>query len=167
MLQKDLLNFSFCFSSKAMAYSVDTKISAELACFEFIVEPGNYSGNRSKNWIDIIDDSRHWIEGVAVPSVGIIGLIGNFLVVAVLLRLIHNTESISESNFDMTLIGLAIIDFTLLLVYMTDSFIQNHYSPHISSDVLIEPVWYQVSFKIVTKITQTTFLTDWQTIIYL
>ena len=117
------------------------ELQAKEECFELIVEADEKCGN----WIEILDDWRLRIEGLAVPSVGIIGLVGNFLVVAVLLCLIRNTESISQKNFDITLIGLTIIDFTLLLVYMTDSYLQNYYNPHNFTDVLSEPVWYQVN----------------------
>ena len=126
---------------KAMPYTIHPKDRAEEVCFELIDEADESCGN----WIVTIDNWRLRIEGVAVPSVGIIGLVGNFLVVAVLLCLIRNTESTSQRNFDKTLIGLTIIDFTLVLVYMTDSYLQNYYSPHNSTDLLPEPVWYQVS----------------------
>ena len=124
-----------------MPHTISPKNLAKEECFELIVEADEKCGN----WIETLDDWRLRIEGLAVPSVGIIGLVGNFLVVAVLLCLIRNTESISQKNFDITLIGLTIIDFTLLLVYMTDSYLQNYYNPHNFTDVLSEPVWYQVN----------------------
>ena len=97
-----------------------------------------------KSWFQVIDDSRYWIEGIAIPSIGSIGLIGNFIVAGVLFCLIrNNSDQGSQRNFDVTLMSLAIIDFILLIMYITDSYIQNHFDP-ISVEQSKEPLWYKV-----------------------
>ena len=94
--------------------------------------------------IRILDDSRYCIEGIAIPSIGSIGLIGNLIVVGVLFCLIrNNSEQGSQRNFDVTLMSLAIIDFILLIMYITDSYIQNHFDP-INVEQSKEPLWYKV-----------------------
>ena len=114
---------------------------ADKECFELIVT----SDEDCKNWFQIIDDSRFWIEGIAIPVVGIVGLVGNCLVVVVLSLLIrNNSESITQRNFDVTLLALTIIDFILLLIYMIDSVIQNSYNKENSPELFTEPGWYQV-----------------------
>ena len=102
------------------------------------------TNEESKTWIDIIDESRFWIEGITTPFIGMIGFIGNVLVIVVLLCLIQITDNVNQRNFDITLTALAIVDTLLLFVYITDSFLQNSYSSNNSTEVFTEPVWYQV-----------------------
>ena len=109
-------------------------------CFEVIVP--NSPSKDCKSWFQVIDESRYWIEGIVIPSVGAIGLIGNLIVIGVLACLIHeNSDHGSQRNFDVTLISLSIIDLILLLMYLTDSYIQNHFDPSLLGD---EPIWYKV-----------------------
>ena len=103
-----------------------------------------------KNWFQVIDESRYWIEGVAVPSVGSIGLVGNLIVTCVLFFIVRkNSDNGSQRNFDITLMCLAIVDFILLLMYITDSCIQNHLNP-IGHELSKEPLWYKVSYQSVS-----------------
>ena len=105
-----------------------------------------------KSWFQIIDDSRYWIEGIAIPSIGSIGLIGNMIVAGVLFCLIrNNSDQGSQRNFDFTLMSLAIIDFILLIMYITDSYIQNHFDP-INVEQLKEPIWYKVNLSLISEI---------------
>ena len=111
-------------------------------CFEMIVPDS--PDNDCKSWYQVMDDSRYWVEGIAIPSVGSVGVIGNLIVIGSLACLIReNNERGSQRNFDITLISLAIIDLILLLMYITDSYIQNHLNP-ISEDSSREPIWYKV-----------------------
>ena len=104
-------------------------------------------GKDGPSWFQVIDETRYWIEGIAIPSVGSIGLIGNLIVTSVLFCIIRkSTDRGSQRNFDITLMSLAIVDFILLLMYITDSCIQNHLNP-IDNEHSSEPLWYKVGIK--------------------
>jgi len=84
-----------------------------------------------------LESIRFAIESVTLPSCGILGLLGNILVIAVLIRLTTRVnENKNRKNFDRMLISLCILDLLLLIIYITDAVIQ--------VDLMHEPQWYQV-----------------------
>lgn len=88
-----------------------------------------------------LESIRFAIESVTLPSCGLLGLLGNVLVIAVLIRLTtRRNENRNRKNFDRMLISLSIFDSLLLITYITDAIIQ--------ADLMYEPHWYQVRFYI-------------------
>ena len=116
---------------------------AKKNCFELIINDDD-GRNHSKSWIQIVDVSRFWIEGVTIPIVAITGLICNTIVFVVLFSLIRISDRGSQRNFDIILLALTIIDILLLIMYMTDSILQNVYIENFSEETFTEPRWYQV-----------------------
>ena len=53
------------------------------------------------SWVEVLDASRFWIEGIAIPSVGSFGILGNLVVIAVLLGPTYRTENINQKNLDL------------------------------------------------------------------
>ena len=125
----------------------ESLLLAENNCFERISNDGD-DKNNSKSWIQIIDDSRFWIEGVTIPIVASTGLICNTIVFVVLFSLIRISDRGSQRNFDIILLALTIIDILLLIMYMTDSIVQNVYISNFSEETFTEPRWYQVRYSI-------------------
>lgn len=119
---------------------------AKKNCFELITNDNDDGKNHSKSWIQVIDVSRFWIEGVTMPIVAITGLICNTIVFVVLFSLIRISDRGSQRNFDIILLALTIIDILLLIMYMTDSILQNVYIENFSEETFTEPRWYQVRY---------------------
>ena len=95
---------------------------------------------RLNEWSLTLQTAMYWIESITIPFVGILGCLGNILVIAVLIRLTSNqNENKNRNNFDKLLISLAIVDTLHLIMYVTDSFVQ--------ANGTNEPYWYQVCLK--------------------
>ena len=124
----------------------ESLLLAKKNCFELIINDDDGAGNHSKSWIQIVDVSRFWIEGVTIPIVAITGLICNTIVFVVLFSLIRISDHGSQRNFDIILLALTIIDILLLIMYMTDSILQNVYIENFSEETFTEPRWYQVRY---------------------
>ena len=120
---------------------------AKKNCFELIINDDD-GRNHSISWIQVIDVSRFWIEGVTIPIVASTGLICNTIVFVVLFSLIRISDRGSQRNFDIILLALTIIDILLLIMYMTDSIVQNVYISNFSEETFTEPRWYQVRYSI-------------------
>ena len=79
------------------------------------------------------------IQSIALPIFGSFGVISNFIVIGILVKLINRrNENKNRKTFDKMLINLAIFDTLLLTQYSIDSIIQY--------DMMTEPHWYQVIF---------------------
>ena len=105
-----------------------TNLTTDYACYE-----------ATDDWYDTLDSVRFWIESVALPTIGFLGILGNLLVILVLIRLNTNQkENKNRQNFDRLLISLSITDTLLLVMYITDALVQASNS--------YEPSWYQVDF---------------------
>ena len=120
---------------------------AKKNCFELIINDDD-GRNHSISWIQVIDVSRFWIEGVTIPIVASTGLICNTIVFVVLFSLIRISDRGSQRNFDIILLAVTIIDILLLIMYMTDSIVQNVYISNFSEETFTEPRWYQVRYSI-------------------
>ena len=88
-------------------------------------------------WEEIVENARFAIESVSLPTLGILGLLANAIVIFVLFRVVARKDlQGNQKNFDKLLICLSFIDSFLIVIYIVDALIQ--------IDILHEPQWYQV-----------------------
>ena len=90
-----------------------------------------------KEWDKTLQNIRFAVESVTLQIFSYLGILGNTLVVAILIRLIKDpTENKNHKPFDRILIALAVFDTLLLVMYLVDAIVQ--------VDILTEPQWYKV-----------------------
>ena len=88
-------------------------------------------------WYPKVMSVRFGIESVTLPVIGFLGIFGNLIVIAVLIRLTTSKkENQNEKKFDRMLISLSMADLLLLIMYVVDALVQ--------VDLYNEPQWYQV-----------------------
>ena len=105
-------------------------------------ETDNVCYENATIWLETLDDIRFAVETIALPSVGSLGVMGNILVIITLIKLTKSKkENKNQTNFDRLLIFLSATDTLFLIMHIIDAIIQaqNH----------SEPMWYQVSSRII------------------
>ena len=113
-------------------------ISLKIASFHSSVEASDSACYENATiWLEALDNIRFAIETVALPSVGILGIMGNTLIIITLIKLTKSKkENKNQTNFDRLLIFLSVADSLVLVMHIIDAIIQAQYGP--------EPIWYQV-----------------------
>ena len=88
-------------------------------------------------WDSKIMSVRFGVESVTLPVLGFLGILGNFMVIAILIQLTRRKNgNHNNRKFDRILISLSIADSFLLVMYVVDALVQ--------VDLYTEPQWYQV-----------------------
>ena len=88
-------------------------------------------------WDSKIMSVRFGVESVTLPVLGLLGILGNFMVIAILIQLTRRKNgNHNNRKFDRILISLSIADSLLLVMYVVDALVQ--------VDLYTEPQWYQV-----------------------
>ena len=86
-----------------------------------------------KDFSDLRNNARFWLEGIAITLLGLVGLAGNFLSIAVL-----NTYK-TNTSFNRLLMSLAVVDSLLIIDMVLEKAV-------IGNFVGSEPIWYKISY---------------------
>ena len=86
-----------------------------------------------KDFSDLRNNARFWLEGIAITLLGLVGLAGNFLSIAVL-----NTYK-TNTSFNRLLMSLAVVDSLLIIDMVLEKAV-------IGNFIGSEPIWYKISY---------------------
>ena len=86
-----------------------------------------------KDFSNLRNNARFWLEGIAITLLGLVGLAGNFLSIAVL-----NTYK-TNTSFNRLLMSLAVVDSLLIIDMVLEKAV-------IGNFIGSEPIWYKISY---------------------
>ena len=86
-----------------------------------------------KDFSNLRNNARFWLEGIAITLLGLVGLAGNFLSIAVL-----NTYK-TNTSFNRLLMSLAVVDSLLIIDMVLEKAV-------IGNFIASEPIWYKISY---------------------
>ena len=115
---------------------------AELVSNKTVASVTNGSSNKCYETFEDFDkvllDSKFWLEGVGVTTVGVLGVVGNAMTMLVLWRVIRSKINV---NFNKLLICLSVVDTLLILDFILEISVMRVFNSRVA-----EPMWYREAF---------------------